>query len=70
MIRDHSMPCTQDCQNRTPTCKFDGTCGKYTEWRKVKDDKYWACVEVKTKEYEVNDYMIGKVSKRSRKGKK
>ena len=63
-------PCTQECPNRTPTCKFDGTCSKYAEWRKAKDEHYWACVEVKTKQYEVDDYMIGKVFKRSRKGKK
>ena len=27
------IPCTQDCQNRTPTCKFDGTCGLYEKWK-------------------------------------
>lgn len=63
-------PCSQTCQSRTPTCKFDGTCDKYREWRKHMDDQYWACAGEKTKQYEVDDYMIGKVFKRSRKGKK
>ena len=63
-------PCTQDCPKRTPTCKFDGTCGKYIEWRKAKDEHYWANVNARSKEYDIDDYMIGKVSKRSRKGKK
>ena len=27
------QPCTQDCQNRTVSCKFDGTCDKYQEWK-------------------------------------
>ena len=69
-MKKASMPCKQDCPNRTPTCKFDGTCSKYTEWRKAKDEYYWANVNARNKEYDLDDYMIEKVSKRSRKGKK
>lgn len=25
-------PCEPDCQNRTVTCKFDGTCDKYEKF--------------------------------------
>lgn len=26
-------PCTPECPERTMTCKFDGSCGKYNGWR-------------------------------------
>lgn len=42
-------PCKPDCPNRTPTCKFDGSCNKYSEWRKEYDkhaDKYFKAKEL------------------------
>lgn len=26
-------PCKRECPNRTATCKFDGLCSKYQEWK-------------------------------------
>lgn len=26
-------PCTPECPKRTATCKFDGNCNKYAEWK-------------------------------------
>ena len=51
-------PCTQDCPNRTVTCKFDGTCTKYQEYRKARDE--FAAIKQKTKDIQVdlNDYRI------------
>ena len=43
-IKDCPSPCTPECTRRTATCKFDGSCNEYNEWR----DKYDAIV----KEYE------------------
>ena len=63
------IPCTQDCLNRTPTCKFDGTCNKYSEYKKLKDEQWWEAHGQKAKDYNVTDYMIKKVSKRSQKRK-
>ena len=45
---NNGNPCKPDCPNRTPTCKFDGSCNKYSEWRKEFDDlnnKRWKEVE-------------------------
>lgn len=28
-------PCAPDCPNRTVTCKFDGSCGRYGEYRQA-----------------------------------
>lgn len=33
----NAMPCTQNCPNRSPTCKFDGTCNKYSEWKAAEE---------------------------------
>ena len=29
----NDMPCRQDCKNRSATCKFDGSCSLYTDWK-------------------------------------
>lgn len=29
---ENKSPCKQDCQERTITCKFDGSCDKYKTW--------------------------------------
>jgi hypothetical protein len=32
---ENKSPCTQDCPNRTVTCKFDGSCDKYKKWNAI-----------------------------------
>lgn len=36
-LRDLPCPCNVDCTDRTATCKHDGSCGKYTAWRREYD---------------------------------
>ena len=36
-LRDLPCPCNQTCTERTGSCKHDGSCGKYTEWRREYD---------------------------------
>ena len=33
-MRRPACPCGRDCEARTITCKFDGTCDKYHEYEK------------------------------------
>ena len=33
MYPSTKSPCTRECQDRTVTCKFDGSCDKYVEWK-------------------------------------
>ena len=31
-------PCTRECTSRTYSCKYDGTCEKYAEWKANEKD--------------------------------
>lgn len=35
---DKRIPCTRDCQERTPTCKC--TCERWAEWNAIKQAEY------------------------------
>ena len=51
-------PCPKDCQNRTTTCKFDGTCDKYRVWREKMDDQRNTKYRKKDREKEIDNYKL------------
>ena len=59
----NESPCKQDCQNRTATCKFDGTCSKYADWKAERDEALRFCWQEKMKDNPAKTYKVDQVIK-------
>ena len=57
-------PCTQDCPKRTHTCKFDGTCGRYDEYKEAANEQANKIYKERCKDYPNNSYVHYRMHKR------
>lgn len=67
------MPCTKDCEKRTVTCKYDGTCDKYSTWKRGNDAKNKVLFDMACKRNafkEVKDAAFAAQKREKRRGKK
>ncbi|MDR2063184.1 MAG: hypothetical protein LBQ02_00095 [Candidatus Nomurabacteria bacterium] len=56
----NNCPCVPECRNRTVTCKFDGSCEKYGEWRATIDQKNEKTKQEIARYSELNDVEIAR----------
>ena len=67
MLMMNDMPCRQDCENRTATCKFDGSCSLYDEWKANRTEKLNAFYVDKRISKTAENYSIDKTMKNFKK---
>ena len=67
------IPCTKDCGSRTATCKFDGSCNKYSIWKSGQDAKNAVIADERRKQLvfkEFKDAAFAAQKREKRRGKK
>ena len=63
-MKTNDPPCKQSCQNRTATCKFDGSCSLYDEWKTMRTEALNHCWQEKMKDYPAKNYKVSQVVKK------